>query len=114
MLGRLQMSVKECREAYRELSGDVFQLTNYRAAPWFGMPWDWKLKGRFNSTALEKGIKKIVRESLRKRPENKDKTDEELESMLLKEEDPKCKVYVLEPPMSIQGVLELKTYDIGS
>jgi hypothetical protein len=92
MLGRLQMTVQECREAYRNLSDGVFQAKNYVAAPWWTMPWNWELKGRFDSDALERGMKSIVLEALRKRPENREKSDEELENTLLKDEDTKCKV----------------------
>ena len=93
MLGRLQMSVKECRDAYRELSDEVFQIKNYRAAPAMKLPWNWALKGRFDTEALEKGIKKIVVNTLRQRPENVAKEVNELENMLLKEDNPNCKVY---------------------
>ena len=92
MLGRLRMTVKDCREAYRVLSNDVFQAKHYIAEPWFKMPWNWQLKGRFDTEALEKGIKRIVVEALRKLPENADKTDQELEKTLLKDEREGCKV----------------------
>jgi hypothetical protein len=97
MLGRLQMSIKECRAAYRDLSDSVFQAKNYIAAPWWSFPWNWELKGRFDSDALERGIKTIVLKALRDRPKNFDKTDEELENALLKDENPKCKVCVDSP-----------------
>jgi len=92
MLGRLQMSIKECRAAYRELSDEAFQITNFRAAPAIKMPWNWNLKARFDTKALEKGIKRIIVRVLKKRPGNQLKSGDELVDTLLKEENPKCKV----------------------
>ena len=94
MLGRLQMSVKECRLAHRDLADNVFQVRNYRVRPRLRLPWNWSLNARFDSEALKKGIKRIVLTKLRERPENKAKKDEELEGTLLKEDNPKCRVYV--------------------
>ena len=88
------MTIKECRLAYRELSNEVFQAKHYITAPRVRMPWNWHLKGRFDSEALEKGIKRIVVKALRERPENRGKSDMELENTLLKEDDAKCKMYV--------------------
>lgn len=94
MLGRLRMSIKECRDAYRNLSDDVFQAKSYIAAPrLFELPWNWKLNGRFDSAALERAIKQMVVKALKERPENVGKSDKELENTLLKEDDAKCKVY---------------------
>jgi patatin-like phospholipase/acyl hydrolase len=95
MLGRLEMSIKDCREAYRVLSNDVFQQKNYIAEPWFNMPWNWHIKGRFDSDALKKGIKKIIVQELKKRRSSAGKTDEELENTLLHDENAKCKVLVI-------------------
>jgi hypothetical protein len=95
MLGRLEMSIKDCREAYRVLSNDVFQPKNYIAKPWFRMPWNWHIKGRFDSDALEKGIKRIIVQELKKRLSSAGKTDEELENTLLHDENAKCKVLVI-------------------
>ncbi len=92
MLGRLQMSIKECRAAYRELSNEAFQITNYRAAPAIRMPWNWNLKPRFDSAALQRGIKRIIIKALKDRPQNQSSSDDELVNTLLKENDPKCKV----------------------
>ncbi|KAH7304220.1 acyl transferase/acyl hydrolase/lysophospholipase [Rhexocercosporidium sp. MPI-PUGE-AT-0058] len=72
MLGRLHMSVDECLAAYRKLSDEVFQAKHYAAAPWWTFPWNWELKGRFDTEALERAIKSLVVEQLRKRPENRD------------------------------------------
>lgn len=98
MLGRLQMSVDECIVAYRRLADDVFQAKHYAAAPWWTLPWNWELRGRFDTQALEKAIKTLVVEQLRKRPENVDETivtDLELENTLLYEsDDPSCKMFV--------------------
>jgi Patatin-like phospholipase len=93
MLGRLHMSIDECRKAYRELSDEAFSQKNNRAKPSWTWPWKWKLKARFDSDALERGIKRIIVAALQQRPENQSLSHEELESFLLKEENPKCKVY---------------------
>ena len=92
MLGRLQMSIDECRAAYRDLSLEAFQATNYIAAPAWKKPWNWKLNGRFDSKALERGIKKIVVQKLKQKEENKGKSDQELQDTLLKDINAPCKV----------------------
>jgi len=60
-----EVGVEECRGAFRELSDEAFQLINYRAVPAWSMPLKSELKGRFDSDALKRGIKKIVRDSSR-------------------------------------------------
>jgi len=94
MLGRLKMSITDCRAAYRVLSLEAFQAKNYRATPAIKLPWNWNLKARFDSEALEKGIRRVIVEALRKLPQNHSKEDAELENTLLKEDNPSCKVYV--------------------
>jgi len=94
MLGRLHMSVEECRDAYRELSDKAFCLKKGWVKPSLKAPLYWKLRDRFDSDALERGIKRIIVAALKKRPENQSVSKEELESSLLKEENPKCKVFV--------------------
>ena len=58
---------------------------------------NWNLKARFDSAALESGIKRIVVRVLKERPEYQSKSDDELADTLLKENNPKCKVYVKGP-----------------
>lgn len=98
MLGRLRMTAGECREAYRELSAEAFESKNYTAAPAWRMPWNWQLQGRFNSPALERGIKKIIVRALRRDPTNDAKSDAELENALLKDPTSKCRVCVVMKP----------------
>lgn len=76
MLGRLHMSVDDCIAAYISLSNDVFQKKSRR------MKINGKLQGRFDSTALERAIKQILKDS---------KHDE---NVLLKDTSSTCKVYV--------------------
>lgn len=79
MLGRLEMDVDECIEAYLELSGRVFQPS------WWRWPLDWRLRlrPRFDSEALEKSIKDVVYAC----------TGDE-DSLLMVEDDPECKMSV--------------------
>jgi len=93
MLGRLGMTIAECLEAYRDLSNEVFQQANYIPVPWFSWPWNWLLKGRFDSAVLERAIKKIIVKALKDQPGNRNATIEELENTLFWEKhNPKCKV----------------------
>jgi len=83
MLGRLKMDVDDCITAYLQISRDVFQpkkrkfnlLGRARAAL--------KVRGRFDSEALKKGIQTIVR-----------KAGEPGEAKLKIEDEPKCRVFV--------------------
>jgi hypothetical protein len=92
MLGRLHMTIDECRAAYRELSDEAFQVKNYRAAPALRMPWHWDLKARFDSVALEQGFKRIIVRALQEQPGHSLRSVEELTDTLLKEASPKCRV----------------------
>lgn len=57
MLGRLEMEVDECIEAYKELMKTVFEKKKNRLAIGiFG-----QIKSRFSSKALEKAIKAVVK-----------------------------------------------------
>lgn len=76
MLGRLQMTVQECIDAYTALCRKVFvksgHYVNFRG----------QIKGRFDSSELEKAVKSIVQ-------------DRGLdENALLKDPDAPCKVFV--------------------
>jgi hypothetical protein len=79
MLGRLEMDIDECIEAYLELSGWVFRPS------WWRSPLDWRLRlrPRFDSESLEKSIKDIVYAC----------TGDE-DSLLMVEDDPECKMSV--------------------
>lgn len=55
MLGRLEMSVDECIEAYIKLSSQVFNRKHHRAFTVSG-----KIQARFDTQALEEAVKKIL------------------------------------------------------
>lgn len=76
MLGRLEMTVGECIEAYTSLSDKVFEKEHRRVNI------KEKLQGRFDTAALEQAIKKILK--------SKGLTEE----TLLKDPGANCKVYV--------------------
>lgn len=78
MLGRLQMSTKECMDAYVSLSDAIFQKKKHR------LSLKGKTQGRFDHKELERCIKQIIVKSGRK------------EDVLLEDTDESgCKVYVL-------------------
>lgn len=54
MLGRLQMTIDECIDAYTTLSDRVFNKTTHRVSI------KGKLQGRFDSAELERAVKNIV------------------------------------------------------
>ena len=94
MLGRLQMTIAECREAYLDISAKLFQpLKKHPAKARFSRPWKWSAQARFNTTALEDGMKSIVVKALRQRPGNAILSDKDLEKTLLWDHDSSCKVY---------------------
>lgn len=82
MLGRLQMSVRECIVEYQKLSTSVFTKCQHRVNIWKR-----ELQGRFDHKALEAGIKDL----LRRRGLDEDE--------LLKEPNgnPRCKTWVSLP-----------------
>lgn len=55
MLGRLNMGVDECIDAYLQLSDMVFHKKRH------GVTWKGKIQGRFDSDELEWAVKQIVR-----------------------------------------------------
>ena len=57
MLGRLEMDVDECIEAYKELMTAVFEKKSLFAVGLRG-----QIRSRFSSKALEKAIKGVVEE----------------------------------------------------
>lgn len=74
MLGRLQMTVDECIDAYTSLSDRVFEKSRHRVNI------KGKLQGRFDTAELERAIKEIV------------SAREISEDALLKDADASCKV----------------------
>jgi hypothetical protein len=74
MLGRLQMSVDECIDAYLSLSDDIFHKKRHRVTV------KGKVQGRFDSEELERAVKAIIKER---------GYDEEV---LLKDDPAACKV----------------------
>ncbi|KAJ4243526.1 hypothetical protein NW757_011165 [Fusarium falciforme] len=81
MLGRLQMSVKDCLDSYRKFMNIVFSAKRWTKASLIatGSKWD--------ASALERCIKDLVREQLGRNPD---------EVLLLDEESAKtCKVFVM-------------------
>lgn len=56
MLGRLEMSVEACIEAYNKLCPKVFSKRHSAIRP------DLKVRGRFDHEALENGVKQILRD----------------------------------------------------
>lgn len=78
MLGRLQMTVEECINAYVALSEKVFQKKRHR------LSLRGKLQARFDATELEQAVKQI----LAGRGMGQD-------TLLKDSDDALCKVYVL-------------------
>lgn len=62
MLGRLEMTIDECIDAYLSLSDQVFQKKAHRVTI------QGKIQGRFDSKKLEEVVKEVVRK--RKLPED--------------------------------------------
>lgn len=77
MLGRLRMTVDECIVAYTSLSNMVFEKKRHRSKI------NGQLQGRFDATALEQAVKKILVEN-----------GHHEEALLKDSSDGACKVYV--------------------
>ncbi|KAG7410244.1 Phospholipase A I [Fusarium oxysporum f. sp. raphani] len=77
MLGRLRMTVDECIVAYTSLSNMVFEKKRHRSKI------NGQLQGRFDATALEQAVKKILVEN-----------GHDEEALLKDSSDGACKVYV--------------------
>ncbi|KAK5309079.1 hypothetical protein LTR93_012270, partial [Exophiala xenobiotica] len=77
MLGRLEMTIDECIDAYLSLSDQIFQKKAHRVTV------QGKIQGRFDSQKLEEAIKEVVRN--RKLSED---------ALLKSSEEVKCKVFV--------------------
>lgn len=76
MLGRLEMSIEACIEAYSDMMDGVFNKVGHRVGLWGNV------KGRFDTAALEKAIRKVVKDSGRP------------ETTKMRDPNAKCKVYV--------------------
>lgn len=59
MLGRLEMDVGECIEAYKHLSRDIFEKSS-----WFPVKDNLDINAKFDSDALEKCITNIVKDHI--------------------------------------------------
>ena len=93
------MDVDSCIKAYMELSKEIFPHENFLARSKvikFGKAVVGR--ARFDASVLEKHIKAIVKEQLKKVPEHEGNSDEDLENMRLDfatvndYSGPKCKV----------------------
>ena len=78
MLGRLKMDIRECIDAYIQLSESVFQPKRSLN----DIIRRWKGRGKFNSEKLTKAIREIT-----------EKAGQNADAKLLEDDfDPKCKV----------------------
>jgi patatin-like phospholipase/acyl hydrolase len=83
MLGRLKMNIEDCITAYLQLSQEVFQPRR-RSLNFLGKANDvLRVRGRFDSEALRKGIQRVVMEA-----------GEDGDAKLKVEDEPKCRVLV--------------------
>ena len=90
MLGRLRMSIKDCISAYLKISERIFQPKR-DAFNKAGQVRDFlQANGKFDHRNLEAAIKEIIT-----------KQCEKSEDELLKDPDPRCKVYVLRRARSV-------------
>ncbi|RKK71143.1 hypothetical protein BFJ68_g18355 [Fusarium oxysporum] len=91
MLGRLRMTVDECIVAYTSLSNMVFEKKRHRSKI------NGQLQGRFDATALEQSVKKILVEN-----------GHDEEALLKDSSDGACKVHgvpdKLSPPRTYSPV----------
>lgn len=80
MLGRLEMSIDECIEAYTALSDRVFPKQRHRVKV------DGQMQGRFDTIELER----FVKEQVAKKEGSED-------ALFKQRDDTKCKVYESSP-----------------
>jgi len=85
MLGRLQMDVEACIDAYLQLSADVFQPKRCNINILGKAKDKVKVRERFDSEKLKQSIQTIV---------DKAEEDEGKDAKLRKEANPKCRVFV--------------------
>ena len=81
MLGRLDMDVQECIDAYREFMITIFEKKRSR----FAVDWKGEVKARFSSKTLAKAIKKVIEDQGRA-------ADDPFYVEVENEETRKCKV----------------------
>ncbi|KAL8724135.1 MAG: hypothetical protein Q9166_008122, partial [cf. Caloplaca sp. 2 TL-2023] len=87
MLGRLELSIQECIDAYLSLSDRVFEKKRHR------MTTKGNIQGRFDSTELERAVKEVVT-----------KQGLDKDALLKAASDDKCKVWVeLMPRLHASG-----------
>jgi hypothetical protein len=87
MLGRLHMTLEECKKAYIQLSKTIF-TAKHPTSKVIRKPYDmWNVNSKFDSTALEAAIKTEIWGKL---PRTAKPEDE-----LLNDPDESCKVYGL-------------------
>ncbi|KAL1959071.1 hypothetical protein VTO42DRAFT_2857 [Malbranchea cinnamomea] len=99
MLGRLRMTLDECEQAYLTLSESIFQPKREK----------WRVisraadlaqaKGRFDARALEQAIKETIRSK-----------GLDPNTALLKDDDPRCKVFVCAARAENSDVAILRSY----
>ncbi|KAK3167171.1 hypothetical protein OEA41_010297 [Lepraria neglecta] len=93
MLGRLQMTIDDCIDAYISLSDRVFQKRRHRVTI------KGNVQGRFDSDELERAIKEIVvRQGL------------EEDALLKHSRDAKCKVFVCATSKETGDTVRLTSY----
>lgn len=60
MLGRLRMSITQCREAYEKLASEAFLPVNYSLRPLRKITDKYQAKPEFDVRALENAIRKVI------------------------------------------------------
>ncbi|KAL6244844.1 hypothetical protein RBB50_008372 [Rhinocladiella similis] len=101
MLGRLEMEVDECIDAYKELMQTVFEKKKNRfAIGIFG-----QIKSRFSSKALEKAVKAVIKK--RGIP-----VDESFCVKTEDEESRKCRVFVCCKAQETNYIAHLRSYPL--
>ncbi|KAJ3574877.1 hypothetical protein NPX13_g4219 [Xylaria arbuscula] len=93
MLGRLEMSVDECKKAYLAVMDKIFVKKHHRVT----LP-KLKVRGAFDTLALENAIKQVL----------KDRGMDE-DSLLMYPEG-KCKIFVTTTSKDVRGIRRLASY----
>ncbi|KAL9118731.1 MAG: hypothetical protein Q9187_004721 [Circinaria calcarea] len=100
MLGRLRMSIKDCESAYLKISERIFQPKR-NALNKLGQAKDFlQANGRFDYRYLEAAIKEVLVDYC-----------EKSEDELLKDPDPRCKVFVCATRKGNSGTAILRSYE---
>lgn len=58
MLGRLEMDIETCIEAYKRLASTIF--SNRKSIP---MTWTGKVRAKFDAKPLEEAVKEIIKQA---------------------------------------------------